>query len=293
MTSWPQPLPREAPRWHRKILWAGWIALALAWAAVILVDLAGLVDLEDRLRREGREPVFWLVVFGEGGPVEKAQWFVLGSAAVAAAYLAGVLRGRGQRGAARFWTILAVGLLLMLIEDAGNVRHHLGSYVGLFTDELSREHRVAVALERTLLWVIGAVLLFALLYRRELPWRSRPTRRLLCGGYAAYGAAALGSVTRDFFSWYERAGDAVLAAFGGRLGEISAAAKARGLATGHELIDSVFEESLELLGATLLCAAVAAYAAHLRHAPSIADGDPPPRSLFAQLRGRSPAAASF
>jgi hypothetical protein len=287
MPSSPQPLPEGAPRWHLRVLVVGLTYLALAWLAMIVVQFSALEGLQARLLKEGRQPVFWLLIFGEGGPIENGQWFFLGAAAVCSAYLAGVLRGRGQRGAARFWTIMAAGLALMLIEDAGNIRHHFGSYVGLLTDAPSRTHSAAVAIERLTLWAIGCVLLFALLYRREMPWRSGPTRRLLIAGYLVYGTVATTNATRDFFSWYERTGNVVLELFAGRLGELTAVAQARGLTTGHELMDTVFEESMEFLGATLLLSAIFAYAAHVRVDASIADGDPPLRSLLAQLRGRA------
>lgn len=285
-----KPLPSSAGRWHVWIVALGGFVLLLSWGAVTLVDLLGLVRLEQQLTAVGRQPVLWATVLGEGGPVENTQWALLGAGAAGSAYLAGILRGRGQEGANRFWAIMSAALVLMLLEDAGNIRHHLGSYVNLLTGAEDGTHPAAVATERTVLLLIALVPVYALLYHRTLPWRSAPTRRLLIGGYVAYGTVATTNATRDFFGWYERAGDWVLTrVFAGRLGEISQSAQDRGLTTGHEFMDTVFEESLELVGATMLCAAVVAYASHIRTDPSLADGDPPVKTLSQQWRSRGPA----
>jgi len=63
--------------------------------------------------------------------LEWTQWFLFVFAVVASTYLAGSLDARNRAKVTRFFFLFAVGLGLMFIEDAGDIRHVISSEVQL------------------------------------------------------------------------------------------------------------------------------------------------------------------
>jgi hypothetical protein len=80
-------------------------------------------------RGQLREPL-WQTLLLNRRPTEWLQWSALGSVFGGAWYLAADLRARGTSPrAVRFLLWFGLGAALMLIEDAGDVRHTIAHYV--------------------------------------------------------------------------------------------------------------------------------------------------------------------
>lgn len=245
---------------RRRVLTAGAVPavaaayLAAAWLAFLLVDVANVAGSRDVLERTMNAPHVWVHLFREGAFTELFQWLLLGSAAMACAFVTGILHLRGDRGAARFWLLLGVAATLMLIEDAGNPRHRLADY-GVSVFGLPR-----TVSELAFFSVVAAVPLYAVATGWRHPWKVPRCRTYLLAGMSAYAVAVTASGTRVVGDWYDRAGTFLAeAVLGGNLLPYTFL----NVGPGFWLMDWLLEESVELVGASMLCAAVVAYAQHV------------------------------
>jgi len=238
--------------WLILLLGFSWLALLLV--LVVAVDVLNLRTITSELaRRDGEEAVvLWSHLFAEGGAAEVMQWLMLGLAAALAFFASGWLRGiRANVRLERFWLIMGMALLLMLMEDAGNVRQAVSIYAGMLLGGAAGS-----AGEYLVFALIALVPGLAVLWYWRLVWQLRRTRILLLGGFVAYGAAGIGSALRR--AWYEPAGWWVHEwIFAGRIAELPGVHY--GFTHGFWLMDFLVEETMELIGATLMAAAVAAF----------------------------------
>ncbi|MFO7918129.1 MAG: hypothetical protein R6V13_08625 [Anaerolineae bacterium] len=251
--GWPLLL-RISPRTLLLVV-LGW--LMLAWAMFIAVDIWGLVDLANF----GAGKPLWRYLFNDH-PVEWTQWFLLAFAIVAAAYLAGRLCVGGRAMASRFFLLFAIGLGLMLIEEAGDIRHSLSFYLErAFGPQILGLHRSVVS-DVPYFAALAAVPLYALLRYGRYAWESVRLRFYLASGVMLYALAAIASGIRDFRDFYVIIGAWIDGAlFGNRFPIPYDYTQA----TAHFfIVDSVIEESVELLAATMILAAILAFAGDLR-----------------------------
>ncbi len=238
---------------------AAW--LCFGWGVFVVIDVFNLWNTQQLLfgaARSGANAYFQL--FRDGGPTEWLQWAFLGGAALTWAYLAGVLFER-ENPISRLFLLMAGAMLLMLIEDAGNPRHMLGRYAAFLGGDVGRY--VASTL---VMAAIAALPLFALvrywkLLRYNTPERTR-ARRLLIAAFAVYGLAAASSALSVF--WYDQTGHFILERIlGGRVVPMTGW-WGRANPDGYLLMDNLFEESVELIGASFFLAAANAFRKSLR-----------------------------
>ncbi len=233
--------------------------LFCAWLAVILIDVANVFGLRDRLGI-----IVWATLFANGRPTEWVQWYALGTTALLSAFHFGALprsnHERGSpgdatiRGCALFWGVLAVGVVLMLVEDAGNVRHEIRWFVEGVTGSPRHTGTIDKAVEFTYFAVVASVPLFALVrYGHHLRSYST-TLAYILSGYAFYGLAAAGNATRNWGGWYGVVGEWILLRF-----DMTVSDPGDTAGHGHWLVDALFEESLELMGAMFLLAAAVSF----------------------------------
>jgi hypothetical protein len=243
VASWPA-IFRAGPR----ALVAGVVAfLLVTWLAVIVVDVV--------LPRG--DVILWMHLFNDR-PVEWAQWLLLPAAAVSAGYLAARLPD-GE--AARFFLLFAVGVSLMLVEDAGDVRHVISDYVVDQVGGRVRGVRTRTVSDLVYFALLAAVPVYALLRYGRSVWRVRAVRGYLAGGYGLYAVAAIGSGLSGL-GLYQAVGRFVAdVAFAGRLALPTWAEPG----WSHFFIaDSALEETIETLAAGLMLGLVLAYAEWFR-----------------------------
>ena len=244
--------------WH--VMAACTAYLAAAWAAFVFIDALNFAGLRDSLVATGLQmPATWPHIFREGGPTEILQWLCLGIASVLAATVAGELRSTKQRDAdtRMFWMLMSIALMFLLIEDAGNPRHYIRDAVF----ELTGSQTARLAVESLVFMILAGLPLYALVrYRREVIRFGSAKWYLLCA-FLCYGVAGVASATR--YAWYEDAGAIFHAVVGSDLLELE---HPHFTEVGIEffLMDWLFEESVELLGAAFFVCATLAFVREFR-----------------------------
>jgi hypothetical protein len=232
--------------------------IAATWGAVLLIDVGNVLGSRDLFDR----PV-WVHLFANGRPTEWLQWYALGATAIIAAFASGTAFASGRSsgagtgpmmGHARFWAIMAVAFVLMLVEDAGDVRHAIRTFVELASGLPRNIGMLDRGVELAYFAVVASVPVYALLrYGRHL--RPYPTTLYyVLAGFGFYAIAAVSSATRHWGAWYAQVGLVIQERFDMVVtpGETPAG-------MGHWLIDALLEETVELIGATFFLAAAISY----------------------------------
>lgn len=237
--------------------------LAAAWGAVFAVDVAGVGGSNTWLAQrlpESREAMLWMHLFNDR-PTEWLQWLVMALTAGTAAHLGGRLRA-GEvpllPRAGRFWTLLGFGVAILMIEDTGDVRDVLSAYVHDLVDAEIFGLHFTFFVELPVFAALSVLPLYALVRHGRYAWRARPARPFLVAGYGLYAVAAIGSVLLRFGDFYANLGAWLrFTVMGGRLPE----PRTFGEDWMHiQLVDSILEETIELLAVTCLLAAALAFA---------------------------------
>lgn len=245
-----------------------WIALgfavfvvALGWALTGIVDAMNYGGSRDWLLRSDLEPsAVWIQMFTEASLVEWTQWVLLALFTVAAGIVGGALSMKGMRRGAGFWKLMSFAGGLMVIEDAGNIRHAIVEVLTQFRVPTVGFVGTNVLIEAIVFALIGLVPLYAVVrYGGVLRGRG-PVLGLLAAGVVAYGVAVGASATRYVNASYEQAGAWVRETiFADRL-VIPDYNSWDPQVFDFFLMDYLVEESIELLGVGLLLASVLAYA---------------------------------
>lgn len=241
------------------------VLLAAAWATFLAVDIVGVLDPAPT------RPA-WTLLFNDH-PVEWSQWVLLAFAVATSGYLAGRLDALDEGRAARFFLLLAIGLGLMLLEEAGDIRHRVSLEVQIqFGSEIFGLPHPVVS-DVPFFAALAAIPVYAVLRYGRHVWRKGWTGFYLGLAVLFYATVAIGSGLRHLSDFYIRMGARIDAAlFGGRF----PVPEGMGQERAHFMVmDSVIEESLELIAATLMLATVLAFARYLRQ-HDVARPDPTP-----------------
>jgi hypothetical protein len=222
-------------------------------------------------RGQLREPL-WQTLFLNRRPTEWLQWSALGSVFGGAWYLAADLRARGTSPPRRpLPAVVGLGAALMLIEDAGDVRHTIALYVRrAIGDDLMLGLHPVVLVDVPYFAVLALPLLYAAARYGRAVWDTPGARPYLVGAYGLYAIAAVGSALGGvgggqhassvyLGSVYERLGDVLVRVLPGGDGMAGRFEPAH---FRFLLMDGPVEESLELLGASCMVGVVLACAHH-------------------------------
>ncbi|TVP50838.1 MAG: hypothetical protein EA350_00385 [Gemmatimonadales bacterium] len=251
LERWPVPLRARA----RTVLLLVAGLVALAWAAVVWIDLLGMVERGDRFK-----PV-WVHLFNDR-PVEWIQWFILPATTVGAAYLAARLHHLEEQRPASFFFLLAIATALMLIEDAGDIRHVISDYVVQFHGDRVLGLPTRVATDVPYFALLAAVPLYALIRYGRDAWRAPGARPYLVTGFGLYALAGASSGIRHLGDLYVRLGAFIDARImGGRFPVPEGMDPDR---AHFFLVDSLLEESVESLAAACFLGIVLAFATDVR-----------------------------
>jgi hypothetical protein len=105
-----------------------------------------------------------------------------------------------------FWTVMGVALLLMLIEDAGDVRHEIRRIVERWTGLPRHTGMLDRVVEFSYFTLLASVPLYALLrYGKHLRSQAESLSYVLAG-FGFYALAGISSATRNWGAWYANAG---------------------------------------------------------------------------------------
>lgn len=251
------PWPRLLCLDPRRIVLLAGALVAAAWAVFLVTDILLQVDPGDR------RPM-WSLLFNDRF-VEWAQWILLGLSIAAAGMLAGRLSASGSSGAQSFFTLMSIGLVFMLFEDAGDARHTISGWALQVVGErpLGLPHQVVS--DMPYFAAIAAIPVYALVRYGKHPWSSQRTRPFLLGAFGLYGLAAFGSGIRHLGDVYVKFGEFIdREIFRGRLpmGPYDTE-------RGHFVfVDGAIEESIETMAAACMLAMMLAFAYDLRSEPA-------------------------
>lgn len=258
----PVPPPLVVRPRPRTVVLTAAAVVVLAWLAVLVVDVWNVAGLGEIPRH-----ALWVNLFNSR-PVEWLQWVALGAAGVGGGYLAGALRGRGQPALTAFVALLAAGAVVMLLEEAGDIRHSVSLYVlAWFGEQPLPGLHYRVVSDLPFLTLVALLPVYALLRHGRAVWTdARGARPYLVATYGLYGIAALASGLRHLGG---TGGHADRAGLYADLGAALHATVFSGITQPAYmdltelrflLVDSIVEESIELLAAASLLGLVLAVA---------------------------------
>lgn len=246
--------------------------LGVSYLLIVAIDVFNAFDLHTRwIGAKGRW-YLWLHWFEV--PVETPlQWACLGAVAVLFFLSAGAIYQREQGEAFDFAMLFGIGATLMLVEDSLNPRHYLRFY--LEGRDVGGYTTVGTLAELAYFALLGGLLVFVFLRFRRVFWKFDKVKTYLIRGYVLYavavGSSWMGSAFRSatdtlpdlytvvgrfatgilFFdegprqAYFEHIDDAVVNSGNPPL--------------AFWFMDRVWEESLELLGASALLVAAVAF----------------------------------
>ena len=244
------------------------IYLLAVLALSFLIDIQNMTipEVSEWLDSQGGPvPLFWFHAFKDASPTEYIQWSLLGLSIMCAAIFGGIQ----QKTTSKFpwiWILLFLGLTFMLIEDVTDFRHYVGSFFAeyvFFVDHTAFSWQIGPwksLIEIVLYALLGGMMILALLFILRDKKLSVSGKKMLAAGYVFYGVAAASSATRHLGQWYVKTGDAILERINsGMIRQVEDSFHQEYL--GYHLMDFVVEESLELLGAAFIAAALMTFIA--------------------------------
>lgn len=248
---WPRLL-KIRPRIFLSIVF-GWVFLI--FAIFLSVDIFNIINID--INRPA-----WRFLFNNR-VMEWSQWFLFMLTIFSSIYLSAILRIRGATQSALFFLFLGVGLGLMLIEDAGDIRHALSAEARrIFGDQIIGIH-YKIVIDLPYFSLLAFFPLYALAKYRKGLMESLTAMKYMLTGFFVYGLAALGSVIGNFNQAYHKMGswidNNVLA------GRFPIAPGESQLETHFYLMDAVIEETLEFVALALISAAVLVFISEYRN----------------------------
>ncbi len=252
---------------YRYILYVGVGVLVASYIGVYLVDVVNVFGLRS-LFESFTVPALWDYMFTEAGPIEMIQWLFLLLLVTTSGYLAKRLGEEGRDKESMFWTLFFVGSVLMFLEDWGNIRHIL------FRQTFSLSWTMVNTMETVYFGLIALFPTVAVVRYGKHVLTKRTVVKLMVLGFVFYGSAAFlsGPLEVTEYDWMIGDGmyNAMTRAGGEELALLYEEADERILEMEEErgitmmdvrtrMVDYLLEESLELLGATMLLASALAY----------------------------------
>lgn len=247
--------------WFTIVLVLLYLLIMLMLSYWVDIRFSNIFGLNDWLivTYEDDHPIFWVQMFKEASPTEYIQWFYLGISVLSSLAMFTLILKRNNK-ISRPWLFLSIGLAIMFAEDVFNLRHKLTGFVNIKYFNVTRQEWIYSPLRsyiEFLVYVLLAVIMvIALVYIFKDKRLSMLGKKLLIAGYFFYGVAAFASATRHLggeHGWYVEVGRFVLLRlYPNNWIPLIEADPFYGLA----FMDYLVEESIELLGAAFLLAAL-------------------------------------
>lgn len=243
------------------------VFLALSIVAIYFIDVHNAFALRDRWFTDREASFFFAYWFFR--PVERPmQWMaIFGMMYV---FFLNARRSASNDDARpfHFWRLMGIGAFLMFLEDVFDVRHAFRNAIAEMAGS-GPYGAMASLFELSYFAALGGILVYAAIRYRNVYWNLTGVRRYLGLGYGFYGLAVVSSWLGTAFEWhlYHRIGTRLshfLFQFNSEAATLFNETNEHLAETEREflhfvLMDSVYEESLELLGATALVVAGLAF----------------------------------
>lgn len=250
---------------ERQILFFLVTILTITLISILAIDLYGLFGIRDRLFQSTLDmPYFWFHWYRNGGPIEFIQYSFLGLSAVYAAKNSLLSETMNEK---KFWSIFAIALIYLLIEDAGDPRHFIRFYVQRIAGETEQGFWGTIV-EMTYFAALASIPVYAYLrYGGKALKNHFVTKKYMLGGFVFYALAAGSSFVGSAFSAlldrniYRIMGERMINILI-LIGDSEVATRYLGRdysRISYYLMDSPYEESLELIGGALFLMAALSF----------------------------------
>lgn len=254
---------------HKTILAIGLGTLTISYIMVLIIDFWNILD--SRTILEGLEvPLLWNFLFSERGPIELLQWTFLALFALTSAYAAGITAQKPEIELSNFWKLFSIAGILMLMEDSINIRNFF------LRGQWPLEWQTLNILETFYFILLAAIPLYAIwTYRKEI-MQYKTTFKLMIAGFFFYGLAAFISGPADLtnFNYYLSTflyegtiflgGEELRTLYESIDASLAELREGEYMGVNYRLVDFLVEESLELLGVTMLLSSSKAYLQELK-----------------------------
>ena len=253
------------------------LAVLFSLTAFYLIDLRNIFGIRDLLfDTSGKyffftyQPFFFQHWGRNGGIAEIIQWSFLASSSVIAAFCAGKMHSINKN-LFKFWAIISVAFMFMMLEDAGDIRHTFMGYVQWAFDEAD-QGIMGTLTELTYFSILGGIPLYALIrYWKDIKIFTR-TRVYFLIGFFFYATAAslsfLGTALEGFLpkNLYTVLGENFYN-FALRIGdeELQKYWESSSFNIQFFLMDSLIEENLEIIAGGALLAGTVAFLLYVKN----------------------------
>lgn len=238
------------------------VFILFSFILTYLIDIVDLFGIKEQMVQNLEVPYFWHHWFTT--PVEiPLQWILLALTGLFFMLNAGIAYERMDRPTFHFLILLSIGLLLMLIEDAGDVRHAYRRVLGRIVVGETSYGYFGTLFELFYFAFIAVIMVYALWRYKDVYRRYNDARKYLFVGYIFYAlgvsASFIGNVSRVLigFNVYEAIGGYILKTFFIRdeITELAYDVASKNSRVDYNFMNYAVEESLELIGAGALLVA--------------------------------------
>ncbi len=279
----PKPQTSRAEKIPFYIFMSSIAFILISLVLIYLVDLRNLWGTRDVLyfwdersiRFISTRPFMFNHLYCNRGIAEIFQWILLGGAALISMFISGLMYNR-NRIILLFWAIMSAAFTLMLIEDAGDPRHTISTYFGLlFNSDIAPK-----MVEGVYFTILAAIPIYALLQYRKPVMADSRTARYIVIGFIGYATAAIFSFAGDFTV---QSDESLYIWAGGKIRSVMLLISDKQTAVqwslyeneqkwpavNYFLMDSMVEESIELMAAAAFCASAVAFLLYVRRTYSL------------------------
>ncbi len=264
-------------KWPKIILIVSSCYVTLSFVLYYVIDLKNFFGLRDfLLRTEGvyfyftYTPFFFQHYGRNGGFAEIIQWSLLAMSILISIYYAGKVSANKKL--TKFLLLFGLGMMLMLLEDAGDTRHFLMSYVQWAAGEPD-QGLYGTIFEATYFLLIGGLPVFAIWrYGSAIKEYGKAHLYVILGIVSYAFAASLSFIGTAFdmlfdFNIYTKIGE-IFREYSLRIGGEDLRiiwdnwdAQNWLFQTNFYLMDSLVEENIEIIGGAFFLSAMVALAA--------------------------------
>ncbi len=228
------------------------------WVDIRFTNMFGLNDW--LLATYDDYPILWVQMFREASPTEYLQWSYLGLS-VLLSFGIFFTKLKSSSKIIWSWLLLTLGFILMFLEDVFNVRHVIGAFFAQYYLNLAWEdwiyNPIRSYTEMALYFVLASIMGIALILILKERKANLLGKIFMLSGYLCYGVAAFASASRllgDY--WYTAVGRAILIRI---YPDTMIPFIKDSDIYGRMFMDYLVEESIELLGAAFLLAALTVF----------------------------------
>jgi len=237
--------------------------LVVGVALFIAVDLLNLFDSRARITPYLTNQGFlFLYLYNQGGPIELLQWAVNAISLAVCLWLVRYHSNSKNQAGMYTFSLGVIGLSIMLLEDITDIRliavMIITRAVPHLNGHTAADHPVLYTVVTLSFYCLIGISMVLFLFHLAQSSKTSGVKYYIFMGILCYGLAAAGSATAMVGDWYLLVGSWMITPQINELENIFQATSTsfQHHPLGYWIMDMIFEESLELLGAASILAAL-------------------------------------